>query len=218
MAELAAFSREKRLCKDEILFQSGDKPGGLFLVISGQVKLAMASAHGNEKVMGIFGPEQFFGEAEMFVDRPYSVFAQSLADTRLLCLSQVELFELVKRNAAFAQRLLQRIGVRLNELVREVESYTLHTGSERVIAYLLQHATVQGAGELEAKLPASKGLIASLLYLSPETLSRIFHDLSSAGLISVRGRRVRVLDARRLYNYQAGMPPPKLRHASSRKV
>ena len=215
LAELAAFSREKHLRKDEILFRSGDKPIEWFLVISGQVKLAMYSARGNEKVMEIIGPEQCFGEAEMFVDRPYSVFAQSIVDTWLLCLGQAELFDLVKRNAAFAQRLLQRIGLRVNELVREVESYTLNTGIERVITYLLQHAAVQSTGGLEAKLPASKGLIASLLNLSPESLSRIFQDLSSAGLIRVKGRGVHILDARRLCDYQASLPPPKSRRAST---
>ena len=56
---------------------------------------------------------------------------------------------------------------------------------------------------LEVELPTSKQVIASLLNLTPETLSRIFHELSSAGLIVVQGKHVLVPDVARLARYQA---------------
>ena len=41
-------------------------------------------------------------------------------------------------------------------------------------------------------LPVSKATIASRLSLTPEYFSRVLHDLTVAGLISVEGRTVRV--------------------------
>ena len=38
---------------------------------------------------------------------------------------------------------------------------------------------------------------------TPETLSRIFHDLSDAGLISVQGKRITLHDPARLSRYNA---------------
>jgi DNA-binding transcriptional regulator YhcF (GntR family) len=38
-------------------------------------------------------------------------------------------------------------------------------------------------------------VIASRLSLTPETLSRIFHELSDAGLISVQGKHIVIHDA-----------------------
>ena len=46
-------------------------------------------------------------------------------------------------------------------------------------------------------------MIASRLSLTPETLSRIFHDLSDAGLITVQGERVSLHDPVRLSRYNA---------------
>ena len=54
------------------------------MVVYGQVKLAFVSPNGSEKVVDIVGPGISFGEALMFTDRPYIVFAQALADTMLL--------------------------------------------------------------------------------------------------------------------------------------
>ncbi|MDD5296656.1 MAG: Crp/Fnr family transcriptional regulator [Rhodocyclaceae bacterium] len=202
-AHLVAGTREKRLQKGEMLFQKGDKPRGFFLMVSGQVKLAFSSPQGNEKVVHILGPNQTFGEAVMFMDRPYPVFAQALTDAVLLHVGQAEVFQLLQSDPLFARHLLAGLSIRLHTLVQDVESYSLRSSAERVIGYLLQGQTETKAGSsLDVDLPTSKQVIASLLNLTPETLSRIFHDLSSAGLITVQGKHVHVPDVARLARYQ----------------
>lgn len=206
-AHLVAGTREKRLQKGEMLFQKGDKPRGFFLVVSGQVKLAFSSPQGHEKVVDVLGPRQTFGEAVMFMERPYPVFAQALSDAVLLHVGQAEVFELLSNDPMFARHLLAGLSIRLHALVQDVESYSLRSSAERVIGYLLQsHGEGQGenqtVGSREVELPTSKQVIASLLNLTPETLSRIFHELSSAGLISVQGKHVHVPDVARLARYQ----------------
>ncbi len=201
LESLLAASREKLLQKGEILFHKGDRPRGFYLIISGQVKLAIASPQGNEKVVDILGSGQSFGEALMFMDRPYPVFAQALGDTVLVLVPQAEVFELLEKDALFARRMLAGLSMRLHALVQDVESYTLRSSAERVIGYLLQNSDPEAPGQQEVALPASKQVIASLLNLTPETLSRIFHDLSSAGLITVQGKHVLILDTARLAQY-----------------
>jgi len=50
-------------------------------------------------------------------------------------------------------------------------------------------------------LPAPKQVIASRLNLTPETLSRIFHELSMANLIAVKGKKITVNDIQRLRDF-----------------
>ena len=53
----------------------------------------------------------------------------------------------------------------------------------------------------QLRLAAAKGLIASQLNLTQEHFSRILGELSRQGVIEVRGRGIRLLDARRLREY-----------------
>lgn len=201
---IAAGTREKRLAKGEMQFQKGDQPKGFFIIVYGQMKLAFPSASGNEKVVEILGPRQSFGEAVMFMDRPYPIFAEALVDTLLLHVSMQAVFELLGTDPTFARRMLAGMATRLHSLINDVESYSLRSSAQRVIGYLLQHCPQQGEeceGPLEISLPTSKQVIASRLNLTPETLSRIFHELSEAGLITVQGKVIKAHDMRRLREY-----------------
>jgi CRP-like cAMP-binding protein len=198
---LAAASRERDLAKGELLFQKGDPAKGFYVVVSGQVKLAVASADGNEKVVEVISPQQSFGEAVMFMDRPFPVFAEALIDTVLIHIGKDAVFGLITADPSFARRMLAGLSMRLHSLIADVETYSLRSSAQRVIGYLLQREPEDGQGTFDLTLPTSKQVIASRLNLTPETLSRILHDLIEAGLIEVHGRQVKVLDVPRLRRF-----------------
>jgi CRP-like cAMP-binding protein len=196
IARVTRYARERQLARGEVLFQRGDQPHGFYFVVAGQVKLAFSSAQGTEKVVEIIGPMQSFGEAVMFTNRPYPVFAEALADTRLLHIGQAVVTELIEQDSGFANKLLAGMAIRLHSLIQDVEDYSLRSSMQRVIGYLLQQA--EGDAPCDIALPTSKQVIASRLNLSPETLSRIFHDLAESGLITVHGKRITLHDPARL--------------------
>lgn len=201
LERVARFTRERHLSKGELLFQRGDIAHGFYFVVSGQLKLAFSSAQGNEKVVEIIGPQQSFGEAVMFMDRPYPVFAEALSDMSLLHIGQSVVSDLVDQDPGFARKLLAGMAIRLHNMVRDVETYSLRSSTQRVIGYLLQQTESDDGKPSEISLPTSKQVIASRLNLTPETLSRIFHDLADNGLISVHGKRIELHDPQALARY-----------------
>jgi CRP-like cAMP-binding protein len=203
LAQVAAAARERRVAKGEMLFNKGDPSKGFFVVVAGQVKLAFPSTQGNEKVVEIIGARQSFGEAVMFLDRPYPVFAEALVDTLLLHISRDVVVAQIGSDPLFAQRMLAGMAMRLHSLIQDVETYSLRSSAQRVIGYLLQQCphNGDGCGAQEVALPTSKQVIASRLNLTPETLSRIFHDLAGSGLITVQGKQITIHDLQRLREF-----------------
>ncbi|MBN8441514.1 MAG: Crp/Fnr family transcriptional regulator [Thauera sp.] len=195
------YAREKRLARGEMLFQRGDLPHGFYFLVSGQVKLAFSSSQGTEKVVEILGPMQSFGEAVMFMNRPYPVFAEALSESVLLHVGQAVVTELIEKDSKFALKLLAGMSARMHGLVSDVETYSLRSSVQRVIGYLLQQA--DSDKPCEFALPTSKQVIASRLNLTPETLSRIFHELAENGLITVHGKYISLHDPTRLARYQS---------------
>jgi len=194
-----------RLDKGRQIFSKGDAVQGFHVVVYGQVKLFLPSVQGNEKVVEIIGPQQSFGEAVMFLGKPYPVSAEALADTLLLHVSRESILGLLETDTSFARRLLAGLSMRLHSLLLDVESYSLRSSTQRVIGFLLQHSDAgeaESAEVLNLTLPTSKQVIASRLNLTPETLSRIFSELTARDLIEVQGRAIRILDVPRLRNFE----------------
>ena len=202
LARLASGTHEKRLVKGEMLFQKGDEVTGFYIVLYGQVKLAFPWVQGAEKVVDVIGPRQSFGEAVMFLNRPFPVFAQALSDTLLLHISKTIVFDMLRDEVAFDRAMLAGLSFRLHSMLHDVESYSLRSGTQRIIGYLLQHCpAAPGADEVTITLETSKGVLASRLNLTPETLSRIFSELTQSGLLTVNGRNVTIHQLQRLRGF-----------------
>ena len=198
---IAAATTDLHVPRGEILFNRGDPCVGLHVVVYGQVKLAFVTPGGGEKVIEIIGPGQSFGEALMFMDKPYIVMAQTLADSLLLHVSKSAVYEGIERDPGFSRRMLAGLSQRLHGLVSDVESYSLQSAKQRVIGYLLRDDSTADGEAATVMLPTAKSVVASRLNVTPEHFSRILHELTEAQLIEVRGREVRIADIGKLRSY-----------------
>jgi CRP-like cAMP-binding protein len=203
---LAAGTTELFVPRGEIVFQRGDPCVGFHAVVYGQVKLSFVTPQGGEKVVEIISPGFTFGEALMFMDKPYIVMAQALSDTLLLHVAKEAVFHGIEHDPGFARRMLAGLSRRVHALMADVESYSLQSGTQRVIGYLLRQEAEGGEGgegqaSYTVRLPTSKSIVASRLNLTPEHFSRILHELVDRGLVAVEGRDVRIVDAQKLRDY-----------------
>ena len=198
LGRLAAGTTRRRLRSGEQLFRQGDPSTGFHAVVHGRVALVAASPHGRERVTAIIEAGRSFGEAIMFLEKPYIVTARALGDALVLHIAKETVFSELERNPGFGRRIIATLSAKLHASVRELDTYALGSGGRRFAAWLLRLVPREALGAAEVTLPAAKRAIASQLNLSAEHLSRILRELAHEGLIEVRGRRVRIPDVARL--------------------
>ena len=201
---VAAATSQTRVPAGNILFRRGDACGGFYVIVYGQVKLAFGASDGSEKVVEIMGPGQSFGETFMFLEKPYNLFAETLSDSLVLHVGKVAIFQELERSQDFSRRMLGGLAERMHRLLSDLEGYSLKSGTQRVIGYLLRDVEPDdsGAQHADVTLPATKSLIASRLSITREHFSRILHELSESGLIRVSGRTIRIVDVEKLRAYR----------------
>lgn len=198
----------RRAARSEMLFRVGEPCDEFHVVISGQVKLFALAPNGQEKVIELISPGQPFAEALMFTGRPYIVNAQALVESLILTVKKQAVLREIENDHRFALRMLAGISKRMHSLIHDVESYSLRSGMQRVIGYLLHEETPELPGEAPettqrtVTLPVSKATLASRLSLTPEYFSRVLHELIDEGLIEVDKRHIRISDTQRLAAYQ----------------
>lgn len=201
IARIARGTREMTARRGDILFHKGDSSKGFHLVVSGQIKLAFTSSQGGEKVVDIMGQGQTFGESAILMEQPYMVYAQALVNSQLLHISKSVILKELDSNPRLARKMIAVLSIRLHHLIADVESYSLHSGRQRIIGYLLRENMESDAKSLTVMLPTHKGVIASRLNLTLEHFSRILHELVRNGLITVQGRKIGIPDVEKLRDY-----------------
>ncbi len=205
LARIAQATREVNIIKGENLFHRGDPCTGFYLVVYGQIKLSFTSAQGNEKIVEIMNQGKSFGEAIMFLDKPYVVSAQALTDAMLLHVSKNAIFDELEHDYNLARKMLAGMAMRLHQLMDDVESYSLHSGKQRIIGYLLRELPESdySGTNVTLTLPSNKGAIASRLNLTQEHFSRILHELTDLGLIMVEGKKIHIPSVTNLRKHES---------------
>jgi CRP-like cAMP-binding protein len=201
LERMAAGANQENAPAKTVVFESGDPSRGLFVVISGQIKLALQGARGVERVVELVGSGGVFGEIAVLNGR-HLLAAETLTDTQLVHLPKALVLAEMERTPEFTRGIISIVIRRFEHLLGALEDCMLHSGTERVIRYLLNRlppGAVNGRAVLT--LPVKKGVIASQLNLTHEHFSRLLRELVTEALIEVEGRRVRILDVDRLRAY-----------------
>ncbi len=181
----------RRVLKGQRVFFEGDPAVGFYILLSGRVKVSKLSPEGKEQILHLMDPGDPFGEVPVFAGGVFPANAVALEDAELLFLSRESFLELIGRVPALAMNMLASLSRRLIHMTRLVESLSLREVHERLAAYVLHRSDLQGRAD-EVSLDINKGLLASLLGTSPETLSRTLTRLHNDGFIEVGGRRIRI--------------------------
>ena len=135
------------------------------------------------------------------MDGPAPVTAQATQHSTLILIPKKTLFAILQEDPTVACSMLASLSAKMQYLVNSIESISLLSGTQRLIGYLLQlHSHTPDTTTIS--LPSNKVTIASLLNVSPETLSRIMQKLSEAELISVYGKEIDILNIDGLRNYE----------------
>jgi CRP/FNR family transcriptional regulator, dissimilatory nitrate respiration regulator len=198
LAELAAATHERHYERDEVVILKGDCPSGLFVIVSGTLKIACQSPSGGEKVIDLPGPGQVFGEHSLLLDRPYPFMASTLSPACLLHVAGATLHKLMNRSPDFSRRLLAHLSWRVYSSLRDIEDIRVRPPLERLIGFFLDQSLGETGANGIVPFGAPKHVIASRLGMTPESLSRCLRELSDSGLIAVGADHVSVLDRDRL--------------------
>ena len=116
--------------KNNILFQKGDSPNYIYIVISGQVKIYITQNNVEYNFLS-FSSGDCIGEASLMSIKPHTATAVCHKKTKFLLLSRKTLFRLHKDNPSLFSKLILNIA---RELARR-----LHKNNDRLFQYLSSH-------------------------------------------------------------------------------
>nr|WP_145545585.1 fumarate/nitrate reduction transcriptional regulator Fnr [Variovorax boronicumulans] len=187
----------KSVKRGATLFRSGEKFTSLYAIRTGFFKTLVATDDGREQVTGFQMAGEIIG-LDGIVNDKHSCDAVALEDAEV-CVMPFDRLEELSREVNALQNHVHKIMSR--EIVRE-HGVMLLLGSmraeERVAAFLLnlvKRLHARGFSRSELVLRMTREEIGSYLGLKLETVSRTFSKFGDDGIVEVKQRHLRIVDA-----------------------
>ena len=145
-----------------VLFRAGDAGDSMYLIEDGKVQISMRSADGEELILAVLGPGDFFGEMALIDGKARSANAAVVEPSRLAVLSRQHFLSFVASSPNVAVEMLTALSRRLrrtDELLRHLATRNANEEEEAHLTF------ADRAADMIAEFGGSwKFIIASLAF------------------------------------------------------
>lgn len=197
VAEVNRLAREQGYEVNETIYFSGDPAGYLYVVAAGKVKLLRHAWSGQDVLIDILMPGEFFGTLATPGEKTYAETAQAQTTCCVLALQADDFKAILRRYPSVALAVLDIVAERLAAARTTIHQLSAHPVEQRVAAVLLKLAEKLGEehnGSLLIQMPLSRQDLADMTGTTTETVSRIMSQFRQAGLIDSGRQWIAVTD------------------------
>lgn len=196
-SELAARLVPRRFGAGQVIFHLGD-PGGLLYIISrGKIKISYTTTEGQEVVLAILGPGDFFGELALLDDTPRSATAETLGPAETWTLHRDDFIHYITENPAFALHVLQTLAQHIRRLNAQLADIFFLDLPGRLARTLLNLATQYGRENEDGMLidlALTQTDLAEMTGATRVSINKALGRFRRSGWITVAGRKVTIID------------------------
>ena len=196
-ARLASSSRLVNYAKNEWIFVEGESLGLADWLVSGNVELLKGSMSGKNTILHVVREEHFLDHCIFFGSGQAFVSALALSRCSVLRIDAKVLRSVLMGNAAFAMRLMKALAIRQRMFINKIAvSQGKISVRRRVAGWLLHKARVGRTNVVDDGI--TREVLAGLLGLSRESLSRQLSAFAEDGLVRLEKKAIIIQDDRAL--------------------
>ncbi|HIC08611.1 MAG TPA: Crp/Fnr family transcriptional regulator [Aquificales bacterium] len=189
LKEIAEISITLHAKRGQTIFTKNSKATGFYILKEGVLKLyTVEPLSGREQIVKIVKPITLFGEAASLNEGYFPVNVEALEDSKILYIERKKLLQLAEKYPQICFNISSVLSERLYHLVNLVETLIIGGAIPRVAKYLLQQ---QRGGVVEN---FKTTLVANMLGLTPEAVSKSIGTLKARGIIKKDKKRIEILD------------------------
>jgi CRP/FNR family transcriptional regulator len=194
--KLKKISTIKKYNSKEILFFEGEEPKYLHVLLDGVLRLYKTNHKGNQISLHQFLPVSLVAELANFENIPYPATAEFVSRGEVMKIDYKKLEEGFFKNPELSLKIIKSLSGKLKIMSQVVTDEIILTSEAKIAKFLVENA------ELFDKLKNTQ--IASILNLTPETLSRTLSKFKTQNFIEIDEKHnVNILETeqlRELYN------------------
>jgi CRP-like cAMP-binding protein len=182
---------------DAFIYFAGDPSVKLYVVAEGKVKLLRHAHTGQEVILDVLLPGEFFGGLPIMGENTYTDTVQAYTSGCVLTITADNFRKILEQYPGVSLTLLEIVSARLLEARDAIHQLSAAPVESRLATTLLKLASKLGKaqdGALLIDLPLSRQDLADMTGATVETVSRLMSQFRKQKLIDSGRRWVAILD------------------------
>ncbi len=199
---------EKGYTAGEPIIFVGDPATRLYVVADGNVKLMQHALSGQDVLLDVLKPGEFFGSLSILGDDEYSETAVAHTPCCVISIGADEFRKILQDYPKVALKVIDIIAGRLKSAHEMIRQLSVHAVEQRIAHVLLKLAEKLGQEKdigLLIQLPLSRADLAEMVGTTTESASRAMSQFQKAGLVRSGLRWVAITNREGLLAYKEGM-------------
>ena len=197
LSDLASKMNTRNYRRGDAIFHKDDPGSTLYILKSGQVKIATDSPEGEEVILAILGDGDFFGELSLLDGKPRSASATAMDTTIALTLDRSSLMEIISRYPILAGDILAALSERLRHTDLLLEDAVFLDLPSRLAKKLLQLAEKHGLQTekgVEIDLRLTQQDLANAVGASRVAVNKLLGSFQDKGLIDIDKHHIIIIN------------------------
>ncbi len=185
----------------QTIYSSGAPAERLYVVATGKIKLLRHTMAGNDVLLELLGPGEFFGSLTALGNEEYPDTACAQTDCCVLAVAADAFLEILREHPPVALAVLAAVTERLHFAQDTLRQWSAQPAESRIAATLLRLADRLGEekdGRILIQTPLSRQDLAEMSGVTLETASRVVAQLRKAGTIDSGRQWIAIVDRQAL--------------------
>ena len=200
--DLEALARqvaERRYNRGELIFSQGDPGDGLYIVMRGHVGIRRQNLEGDELLLSVVEPGEYFGELALFDEEPRSATAVALEPCNTLFLSRAAFRAFLEQHPPAMVACMAYVIRQLRRCTDLADEIALLDVRRRLARRLLRLADQGVVGESGPRLTQQQ--LADMTGATRESVNKHLNALVDEGIVRLDHGHVLILDRQALELY-----------------
>lgn len=196
LAPIAAAGKVRELVRGDVLFEVGDEPDSIYVVLSGRIAIAIGNRpfDHRESVIALMDEGDLFGDMGMLDKSPRSAGARSLEASRVLEIPYSAVIEQLNKSSDLLWNVIRMLSRRLRAMDQALADSVFLDVTGRTAKRLLELS----GGKDEFILPVTQEELAGMVGASRERVNKAIASFIKLHWLEQSERTYHIIDRAKL--------------------
>lgn len=188
----------KHYKKGQIICQQDMYYNYFYIILEGYANIFITAENGKKYSQSIYKKGDYFGELEIFEQKPYICSVEALTDLKILRINRESFLEWLDKDKNFSLYITKTLCSSFYKLSKKAGEDTLYSLKYRVCNYLVYclDRGIKRGSTIEIKI--EKEQLSEQFVVTQRSINRILKQLKEKSIIEINNKSIIVIDVAKL--------------------